>query len=294
MLQIKSLSIIICTKDRLEDLLKCLDSIKKQTLFPYELIIVDASTKDFQAEIKKLVHPSIRFQYLSSPPGLTKQRNIGIHASNGNILFFFDDDVILDPCYLEKAYEVYQKHPDCGGVTGKITNLKVNKNWRYYLYQCFYYLWQLTYYNNKGFIRKSGSPTNFQLGNTMREIQLASGCCMSFTKQALIGVDLFDETLKAYCYMEDVDIAARVSQKSTLYFCPEAKCVHNHSPKGRLNEFEAGKMFMKNYRYLFRKNLPQRIDYKFAHAVSIFFLLFTAFYNFRLKHYRGLVHGISD
>ena len=82
-------SIIICTKDRKDDLFKAIRSIEAQTRIPDELIIVDASiSQDFRSELLETFN-RINIKYLHASPGLTKQRNLGIRASSGDIIVFF-------------------------------------------------------------------------------------------------------------------------------------------------------------------------------------------------------------
>lgn len=290
-----SISVVIATKDRSEDLITFLDSLNKQSCLPQECIIVDASDKNEEELYKKKLHSDIKFVYIPASPGLTIQRNIGINSSHGDVVFFFDDDVILESEYLEEAMKIYAEYEHCGGVVGKITNIgRLVQNWKYKLMQLLCYFFQVEYYDDRGQMRKSGLKNDFYFGNTVQSIQSASGCCMSFRKNILKQVGMFDENLVGYSYMEDVDIGFRVSRIASVYFCPMSKCVHNQSPNNRLKDFENGKMFMINWHYLFRKNLPQRIDYLLSHYMAFFFLIVMHFYNFRFRRLAGMISGAKS
>src|SRR3970040_2707668 len=99
-------SVIICSKNRLDDLIRCLDSLVSQTKSPQELIIVDSSdmpllqktlfTKIFNTDYFPITH----LIYVHTTPGLTHQRNIGVKHAKGEIIYFFDDDVVLESDYL--------------------------------------------------------------------------------------------------------------------------------------------------------------------------------------------------
>jgi glycosyltransferase involved in cell wall biosynthesis len=103
-------SVIICTRNRQGDLEHCLESISRQTLRPDEVIIVDGSDTDRLLTIlNDQRFNKLALIYKHTDPGLTRQRNVGIKMTSGDILFFFDDDVELRNDYIEKIVEVYKK-----------------------------------------------------------------------------------------------------------------------------------------------------------------------------------------
>lgn len=54
--------------------------------------------------------------------GLTAARNIGAAKSVGEIVFFMDDDVILDSKYVEEVMKTYDEYPRAEGVQGYIVS----------------------------------------------------------------------------------------------------------------------------------------------------------------------------
>ncbi|MCK5345013.1 MAG: glycosyltransferase family 2 protein, partial [Candidatus Heimdallarchaeota archaeon] len=117
-------SFIICTKDRFEEIMLCIESVETQSLPPDELIIIDSSSTMGLLDIIKDRFPSLPFptHYFHTAPGLTYQRNIGVQRASGEYIFFFDDDVVLDNDYHEKVLEVYDTHSQAMGVGGVILN----------------------------------------------------------------------------------------------------------------------------------------------------------------------------
>lgn len=290
----KTISVIIATKDRKEDLLKFIESLNQQTLFPDEFLIVDASEHAFEAEIRKNISSNYTFKYIKASPGLTKQRNIGIKESNGDVLCFFDDDIILEPDYLNVLKESFESHPEIGGFSGKTTNVKPLKNWRFFLMQIFNYFFQLPYFEENGQIRKSFFNNNYNLGEEENYIEFTSGCNMAFTKKSLQEVGEFDEKLSTYCYMEDVDISYRITRKYKILYNPKARCIHNHSKTNRLKHFEQGKMLIINQYYLHKKNLPHRRIYRLAFWISFFGLILSNLFNLNFRKVRGFLSGIKN
>ena len=75
-------TLIVCTYMRPNPLLTLLNSVKEQTLYPNEILIIDGSTNnDTKVILEKNKFQNL--QYFKVPPehrGLTKQRNYGIAA----------------------------------------------------------------------------------------------------------------------------------------------------------------------------------------------------------------------
>lgn len=103
-----SVSVIIPTHDRYDDLNRCLSHIHSSIQsFPYfELIVVDSS-KDMD-RIKDLVE-SFNGKYIHEPrKGVSIARNTGIENAKGDILVFADDDFIVDKSWITNLIENYK------------------------------------------------------------------------------------------------------------------------------------------------------------------------------------------
>jgi len=100
-------SIIIPTYNSARTLAKCLESVEKQTLDDYEVIIVDGLSRDSTREVAlkwiKSTDPS-RHKYIDVPYRFQAiKRNIGVKASCGKWVFFLDSDQYMLPRLLEVA-----------------------------------------------------------------------------------------------------------------------------------------------------------------------------------------------
>ena len=119
-------SLIICTYQRPESLIKLLESVTEQVLYPNEILVIDGSKDE---ETKKALQ-SQQFKALKyflvddTNRGLTRQRNFGISkvAEVSEIVCFLDDDVILTPPYFQNLIGSYNTFPDAVGVGGYILN----------------------------------------------------------------------------------------------------------------------------------------------------------------------------
>ena len=93
-------SIVIPTLNSEKTLEKCLVSIRDQTYQNYEIIVVDACSKDKTTEIASKFNVKI---ISSDTPSMTKQTNKGIINSKGDYIYRMDSDVILPPTIIEES-----------------------------------------------------------------------------------------------------------------------------------------------------------------------------------------------
>jgi len=92
------LSIIIPTLNEEKYLFNLLESIKKQGVKDYEVIVADAGSKDQTLEIAR------KYGCVIIKGGLpSKGRNEGAKAAKGDTLLFLDADVILPEGFLKQA-----------------------------------------------------------------------------------------------------------------------------------------------------------------------------------------------
>lgn len=120
-----SVSLIICTFNRVEYLDKAINSVMKQTLeaSEYEVIVVDNGSTDGTETLVR--HHSAKFapiRYVYEPNlGLSHARNAGINSASAEICAFLDDDAIASSNWLENGLRYFDKFGvDIGLLGGKI------------------------------------------------------------------------------------------------------------------------------------------------------------------------------
>jgi glycosyltransferase involved in cell wall biosynthesis len=264
-------SVVICTKNRPAEVIRCLESIASQTLLPQEIVIVDAS--DTSELAKRLDMWSGRGKskilYIRSAPGLTRQRNVGVKASSGEVVFFFDDDIVLEKCFIEEIVRVFENDVgrEIGGVTGDILNARerrMKRPWWQILLKRLFFLHDYS----KGEFRLSGFGTWPHGLDKIQYTECLPGGDVAYRREVLEEFS-FDEQLTGYAYLEDMDFSYRVSRKYRNVYTPFARCRHMHSQNEHLNKAERKKMLLANHAYLFRKNMPQTLPHKVAFWLSI-------------------------
>jgi glycosyltransferase involved in cell wall biosynthesis len=101
------ISVIVCTYNRAQTLRKALESVAAQTLpepLEWEVVVVDNNSRDQTREVVQDFchrHPR-QFRYVFEPiQGLNYARNSGVREARGDVLAFMDDDVTVEPGWLD-------------------------------------------------------------------------------------------------------------------------------------------------------------------------------------------------
>jgi glycosyltransferase involved in cell wall biosynthesis len=101
------ISVILCTHNRCESLAKALESAAALRLpdsIEWEILVVDNNSTDKTREVVEDYCRRFtgRFRYLFEPqPGKSYALNSGIQVARGEVLAFMDDDVTVEPTWLE-------------------------------------------------------------------------------------------------------------------------------------------------------------------------------------------------
>lgn len=269
-------SLIICTYKRAEAILKLLKSVKLQSVYPDEIIIVDGSEDDITKELNLESNYQNLSYYKVNPQdrGLTKQRNFGINnvAEGIDVICFLDDDTILEINYFQEILKTYQAFPEALGVGGYINNetkweyiggnyipksnefyfdgWKRNEGARFILRKKLYldsdvlpgFLPEFSHGRSIGFL----PPTN-----KIYEVEQLMGGVSSFKKDVFNHFQ-FSHYFEGYGLYEDADFTLRLSKTGKLYVNTAAQLGHFHDVSGRPNQYQYGRMVVRNGWYVWR------------------------------------------
>lgn len=115
-----TISVAVCTRDRPDDMDKCLAALVSMRVMPLEIIVVDnAPSTDATERLVKDKYPQCRY-VREGTPGLDHARNRAIIESKGEIVAYTDDDVMVDAGWVEALGKVFAEDPAVGLVTGLI------------------------------------------------------------------------------------------------------------------------------------------------------------------------------
>ena len=101
------ITVILCTHNRCRSLATSLESVAASELptsIEWDVLVVDNNSRDQTREVVQAFcrRYSGRFQYLFEPqPGKSNALNSGVRKARGEILAFLDDDVTVEPTWLQ-------------------------------------------------------------------------------------------------------------------------------------------------------------------------------------------------
>lgn len=252
-----NLSIIIPTYNSEKTISKAINSILKQKLDDFEIIIVDDASEDNTEKIiKEINNPNIRYYKLKNNTGVSHARNFGINMSIGKYIMFMDSDdiqidnmskILLDEIS-KKGNELvvcsYKRYDGNKEVTKKIQNKKLKE-----LNEKSKFI-ELLYINN---LLKS--PCNKIYS---RDIIISNN--LKFDESKNLGEDYifnleYISLINKYEYIQDV-----------LY-------IYNRNPKGLSLKKNKNRFKTKIYNWKIHYNLTQNYnqEYLFKDFIKIYF-----------------------
>jgi glucosyl-dolichyl phosphate glucuronosyltransferase len=113
-----SVIISVFSIERSNDVLACINSLKKQTKLPKEIIVVLDPDEKLKRHYEKHLDSDVKI-IISNACGLSYARNTGIKASTSELVAFIDDDAIADSYWLENTIKNFND-PLVIGVGGRI------------------------------------------------------------------------------------------------------------------------------------------------------------------------------
>lgn len=243
--------VIICTKDRPDDLARCVESILQQEVVPV-ITIIDASGTDGTARLcEEFRARATKLKYLRSIPHMTHQRNLGVYGleDDSEIIHFLDDDVVLRPGYFTSILQVFSSDSDgrIGGVGGVIDNEPLQQP------RLMHRIFMLTSLRD-GALLRSGRNIHVYRATEPLQVDWLGGGTSSYRRQ-VFDDELFAESFEGYSYGEDIEFSYRVSRRWKLVVTPDAQLTHALSEVNRplrysliKREIEFRYQFVRQYR----------------------------------------------
>lgn len=274
-------TLIICTYKRQKAIQQLLNTVKEQSLYPHEILIIDGSPDlETQTFLEHTTYQNLKyFKVPDHERGLTKQRNYGISrvSKNSEIVCFLDDDTLLDKDYFKNIIQTYQKYPEALGVGGYITNevvwqkqsLDTKDTNAIFVFDNFTRAEPLRFKIRKKLCLDSNVPPGFSplfshgrsvsflppSGNVYPVEQLMGG--VSSFKTSVFKTLRFSTYFDGYGLYEDADFSIRLAKIGKLYLNTAAQLEHHHDAAGRPNQYAYGKMVVRNGWYVWRVKNPK-------------------------------------
>lgn len=274
-------SLIVCTYNRPAALMNLLKSLKQQSLYPNEVIIIDGSeNNDTEEAIHKIkINNILYYRVGENHRGLTRQRNYGVERvhQQTEVICFLDDDIVLEPDYFSSLISTYKTKPEAIAAGGWIIDNthweKANDNYKPDFNE-FYIDGYVRKLGQRNVLRKtlgllSDKPPGFMPefshgfstgflppSGKIYEVEFFMGGVSSY-KRSLFQKISFSSYFEGYGLYEDMDFCLRASKIGKLYVNTDARVLHFHEESGRPDYFKYGKMVIENGFYVWKLKYPK-------------------------------------
>lgn len=246
--------VIICWNDRkvIED---CLRSIFEGThATEFEVIVSDNGSTDGSIGLTQQLFPRVRVIQNHANLGFARANNVGIRQALGEYVLILNPDTIIHDGSLDRWVEFADRHPEAGAFGCRVNNADGS--------------YQQSARPFPTPVREWVRALNFKLlgylvpeladqylrwtGNTERQIDWQSGCCVMFRGNILKALEGFDE--RFFYHFEEVDLCRRVwNIGHSIVFTPSASITHlGGQSVGRFPIRFAIEVSRNHYRYIYK------------------------------------------
>lgn len=224
---VPSLTVAVCTRDRPEDLARCLTRLVELRHPRLEIVVVDnAPATTATADLVAARFPTVR--YVHEPrPGLNWARNRAILESTGEIVAFADDDVVVARDWADAVSRLFAEAPQVMAMTGLVMpyELETEAQLLFERYSGF----------GKGFRRRwyrLANPPGWPTPEHHGAGRYGTGANMAFRRTLFDSIGGFDPALDVGTVTNgggDLDIYFRTLEEGhTLVYDPNAVVWHRH------------------------------------------------------------------
>ncbi|NEM05967.1 glycosyltransferase family 2 protein [Geodermatophilus normandii] len=224
-------TVVVCTRDRGQALAGCLERLAALTHPHLELLVVDNAPSDdgTRRVVEAFAARDPRFRHVVEPrPGLSRARNRGLTEARGAVIAYTDDDVAVDPGWVQGLLRGFARRPDVGCVTGLVATAGVDST-------------EEAYFDARAASWSTRcEPELYDLAGSARDDVLypysagvfGTGANFAFDTAVLRDLGGFDEALGAGAPTrggEDLDVFVRVLRAGhALAYEPAALVWHHH------------------------------------------------------------------
>ncbi len=223
-------SVIIVSYNTCEMTLACIDSVFRETQnHPFETIAVDNASSDGSGEAIRERFPEVHLIASTKNLGFAAANNLAAREARGKYLLLLNPDTVVLNGAIDRIVDFAEEHPETGIFGGRTIfgdgSLNATSCWRIPS------AWGLMCRAlGLSGLAKSSPLLNYDsyggwARNTVRPVDIVSGCFLLIRRDLWHALDGFDESF--YMYGEDWDLCLRARQLgTTCLLCPAAEIIH--------------------------------------------------------------------
>jgi GT2 family glycosyltransferase len=207
-----SVEIVICVHNALDDVIRCLDSVRRNTKHPHSIALIDdGSRPDVRHRLEHYIggRPWMRLVVNENNLGYTRTANLGLSRSSANWVVLLNSDTIVTPGWLEGLLECaysdqsikfvgpisnaasWQSMPEISDTAGK---------------------WKVNAVPAGASVDEIAFLVRDKSNRDFPKVPLLNGFCMLMEREALETLGFFDEQAFPKGFGEENDICVRATE----------------------------------------------------------------------------------
>lgn len=274
-------AIILVNYNGADDTIDCIKSLSEIKDIDYEIVVVDNCSTDNSVDKLRQSQEMYSFTLLQAEcnNGFSSGNNIGIkYAKNANYYLLLNNDTVVEPDFLIKLIDEFQKNPKCGASISKIL---------------YYTQPDTIWYAGGNLNRRTARSEHYHFNEKnnacdtlSRKVTFASGCCLCVSKEAIETVGLLNEDF--FLYEEDAEFCYRIIEAGfEIIYVPNSVIYHKVSASTGQGSPMSQFYTVRNKYYLIRlhfKGINKVISYMYC-TIQFLFRCIKKEQNF--KYYKS-------
>ena len=286
---------VILNYNKKTDTLACLESLRRSTLQPADIVVVDNASTDGSAEAVAAAFPRAHLIRNTANLGAAGGRNVGwraaVERTRPELILFLDDDEALEPSALGRLVDALQQDPRAGIACGKAYTRSPSRT-----------VMSAGLIVNRwtGAVRDRGAGRQDDgRYDAPGYVAACGGFAWLVRREVLEALGGLDEDFNPYGW-EDVDFCLRAARHGwRARYVPEAIVYHGGGKIGRKPVAAYERLKVRNYFLLLRRHttLLQKMSCLFCVPCRALFvvgqLIRQGHAAIVREHWRGLRDGLG-
>jgi hypothetical protein len=258
-----TISVVVVNYNGKHFLEACLDSLMKQTLQDFEVILVDNGSSDGSIEYVRENFPTVKIVSLSENLGFCGGNNVGIREAQGKYIALLNNDTETAPEWLAELKAALDDHDEVGLCASKI----YLRHRRGILDSAGGTFYSCAVDGTRGHLEEDTekfSEADYVFG--------APGAAAIYRRVVLEDIGLFDEDF--FAYGEEVDLNFRAQLRAyKCLFVPTAVVYHTTGGTMKHNSDLRRYLAHRNRFFYLLKNMPGDLLLKYLFPIVCYSLL---------------------
>lgn len=193
-----------------------------------EVFVVDNASQDGSVDMVREKFPNVALIVNDQNKGYASANNQAIERSEGRYVLVLNNDTVVLPGALPKMVEFMDEHPSVGLLGPRVLNPDGTLQRSCSTLPNLWGLTSRALYIDKLIPGNRVTGTLFMSYweyDSIREVEVISGCCMLIRRDTVKQVGLMDD--RFFFYAEEIDWCYRIRQSGwQVYFLPAAEIIH--------------------------------------------------------------------